>query len=248
MINIARSVIAVLVAASLIELVVRLSRVPEYLFPAPSAVVIWGYNNISTLISDLGITGTESIAGLLIAAVLAQLTFLLFGSLERARAFISKGASSIQAVPILAVAPFLSTWFGPGIVGKIIASALVCGPVIFAALYGAADSVPSDERAFAWRVYKTRWRYTRKFLLRRCLPGFLGGLRTSAPLAVLGAIVGEFVGSSSGLGFRILSGSYYLKTSQMMAAIVTCVILGLTLRACVRILEDRFSFWGDKRV
>jgi NitT/TauT family transport system permease protein len=236
-----------LVILALVELTLRVTNIPSYLLPLPSSIVTWLTDNSKIWSRDFASTAVEAISGLAIAAVSCMSLFRLGGGSAKFVGGVVRASTALQTVPVLALAPLLALWFGNAYGSKIAASALIAGPVIFSAVFRSANEMPDDERAFAKRVFYENGSYVSKFLIPHALPTLFASLKIASPLAVIGAIVGEFVGASSGLGFRILSGSYYLRTAEMLSGVILAVVLGLILTGAVGFVEGRLLGWANKR-
>ena len=134
-----------------------------------------------------------------------------------------------QAVPVVAIAPLLVIWFGPGIFSKILICALIVFfPVLVNTVVG-VRAVPTALRDLMRSLRATRWQILRYLEIPAALPVFLGGLRIGAALSVIGAVVGEFVGADKGLGFLINVGRGQYDTALVFVAIFALVILALAL-------------------
>lgn len=151
-----------------------------------------------------------------------------------------------QVTPVVAVAPLLIIWLGFGEAPKIAIVILISFfPVLVSTLSGFED-VPQDMRQVARGAGASRWRTLRRLTLPNAVPYMLSGARISITLAVVGAVVGEFVAADSGLGFLILRGSAQIKPELMWAAVLSLAVLGLTLFNLVRLVEALVLPW--KRV
>ena len=184
---------------------------------------------------------------------------MLFGSLSaallgyflskhpRAERFVSPYLVASQSVPIVAVAPLLVIWFGPGMSSKVLICALtVFFPVLVNTLVGLRE-VPQDLRELM-RSFKASPGQTLRYLeLPASLPVFLGGLRVGATLSVIGAIVGELVGSDRGLGFLINVGRGQYDTALVFVAVLTLMVLAASLYGLILLLESRLLAWQTWR-
>lgn len=223
-------------------------EVPSYILASPLAVATYIGANFQLYLTDFGTTAAESILALLLSVAVALLIFVVSSKSVMFMAAARSTASIFQSVPILAVAPFLTAWFGPELGAKVAASALVCLPAVVNVLLSELQSIPMEEIWFGRSIFRNDRQFYVRFLFPRITPALMAALRIAAPLACLGAIVGEFVGSSQGLGFRILTGSYYLRTSEMLAGVAGTVAVSLSLVAFADILGRRATFWSGKRL
>jgi len=148
-----------------------------------------------------------------------------------------------QAIPLVAIAPLLVIWFGPGIFSKI----LICGlivffPVLVNTIVG-LRAVPQNLRDLMRSMKATPSQTLRYLEIPAALPIFLGGLRVGATLSVIGAVVGEFVGADRGLGFLINVGRGQYDTALVFVSIFVLITMALSLYGVVVLLEKRLLAW-----
>ena len=217
-----------LVVTATVELIVRQGWVPSYLVPAPSAVLAVMFESRAELIQALLKTSSGALAGFALSA-LGGVSIAVALSSSRAiqRAFYPY-AVFFQTVPIIAIAPLLVIWFGYGM-RTVIASAFVVSifPVIANTLTGILSTDPALRDLF--RLYGASGRVT-LFKLRfpAALPQVLTGLRVASGLAVIGAIVGEFIGGE-GLGSVVDVARTQQRVDKVFAAVLLASVLGLAL-------------------
>jgi NitT/TauT family transport system permease protein len=230
----------VFVAAMLIaEILIRLFQVPRFLLPTPTAVIEFIYSNPRDLLTSLGTTAEAALIGFFASAVLGiGLAIALAGSSLIRRAFYPY-AVFFQTVPIVAIAPLLMIWCGPGLPAVAI-SALVVSvfPVIANTLAGLLSVDPALEDLFRLNgasAFDRLW----KLRFPSATPNIITGLRVAAGLAVIGTVVGEFLvgllGTSEGLGVRIISAKKVGKTDAMFAYVLMASLLGLAMFAAVNL-------------
>ena len=151
-----------------------------------------------------------------------------------------------QSIPIVAIAPLLVIWFGPGLFSKVLICALIVFfPVLVNTIVG-LRSVPDDLRDLMRSLKATTWQTLRLLEIPAALPVFLGGLRVGATLSVIGAVVGEFVGSDRGLGFMINRARGQYDTALVFVAVISLVMMALALYGSVVILESRLLSWQER--
>ncbi len=230
---------ALLVLLAIWELLVRLLSVPVYLLPPPSAIARAGASNASDLVLAASVTARAALYGFLLSAAFGTLAAIVLGAsrvLERA---LYPYTVFLQTVPIVAIAPLLVLWFGAGMRAVTISAFIVSVfPVIAGGLAGMRSVEPPLRDLF--RLYgASRLATLGKLELPAALPSLVTGLRVAAGLAVIGAIVGEFVAgfseSSAGLGILILSSYRQLRTDLLFAAVLLASMLGLLLFGSVNL-------------
>ena len=222
------------VAALLLwEAAVRLTGVPSYLVPGPLAIIGAFLADPSTLLWSLLSTLSVTFAALIAAALLGVLLALAIAASRLLAAAIQPWAVVLQVTPIVAIAPLIIVWVGDPFASLVVCATIVAFFPVFANTAAGLASAPA-ELVDLFRLYgasrsKTLW------LLRlpAALPFFLAGLRISGGLALVGAVVAEFVagsgGFASGLAYRILDAGYRLQVPRMFAALVLLSLTGIAL-------------------
>lgn len=244
--------ISLFVAIAIWQVMVWIWRFPVFILPGPFVVAARFGRAVAdgALIRHSLITLAEVIAGLLIGSTLATLTGYLLAKSPAAERFLSPYLVASQAVPLVAIAPLLIIWFGPGLFSKIlICSLIVFFPVLVNTIVG-LRAVPDNLRDLMHSLRATRSEILRKLEIPAALPVFLGGLRIGATLSVIGAVVGEFVGSDRGLGFLINVGRGQYDTALVFAAIFTLIMMALILYGLVILAEKHLLRWqkyGNKQ-
>ena len=220
-------------------------RLPAFILPGPGLVWQRFLSALAdgSLLANIGVTLIEVILGLISGATLAtSLGYLLAKSslLEKA---LSPYLVASQAIPIVAIAPLLVIWFGPGMASKVLICALIVFfPVLVNTTVG-LHAVPEHLRDLMRSLQATRWQMLVHLEIPAALPIFLGGLRIGATLSVIGAVVGEFVGANQGLGFLINIGRGQYDTALVFVAIFALVLMAMTLYGGVTLLEAHFLAW-----
>ena len=226
------------------ELLVRLLKVPAYLLPAPSA--IFAAVDLR-LLGDLSVTLAEALAGFSIAALgafLAALAFVRWPLLEEG---LFPVAITLKTTPLVAIAPLLVLWMGTGMWSKITAAALIC---FFPVLVNTVKGLKAADAEY-YELFRsldaTRAQEFWKLRIPYCLPYLFSALKISASLAIVGAVVGEFVGATRGLGYLITVSSSHLDTDILFSAVFAAAGAGIVLFHVIHWLEGRLIFWqqGD---
>jgi putative hydroxymethylpyrimidine transport system permease protein len=230
-------------AVGLWELVVWAADVPDYLFPSPTAVG-------SSLAQDSGVLGSatlvtvrEIVLGYLLAvAVALALAVVLHFSAALRRALLPILVLS-QTVPTVLLAPILAILLGYGIGPKLVVVAVVCFfPVVVNAVDGLRAADPELIRMMR-TLHGGRLAIFRRVEWPGALPAIFSGARIAATYAAVGAVFGEWAGSSSGLGFVILQSQPALDTDRIFAAVLILSLLALALYALVTIAERLLVPW-----
>ncbi len=222
------------------QAIVMAADIPEYLLPAPSAIFASVDRSLAV---QLAVTFVEALIGFVIASALAfgcAIMFVRFHTLEEGLFPI---AIAVKTTPIVAVAPLLVIWLGTGWWSKIVAVMLICFfPVLVNAVKGlkAADA---EYRELFQTLGASRAQEFRKLRIPYCLPYLFSALKISSSLAIVGAIVGEFVGATQGLGYLIMVSSAHLETATLFAAIAAAALAGIIMFYVIGWTEQRVIFW-----
>jgi len=224
---------------------VVLLKVPGYIIPTPTAVLnalvtginaqLYGRHLAATLSAMLAGYGVGAVTGILVGALLAE-----FRPLERT---LFPYIVSIQSVPKIALAPLFVMWFGYGINSKVVMVALICFfPMVVNTMTGIA-SADRDRVDIVTTMTATRWQIFRHVKLPSAAGAIFAGLQVSVVLALIGALVGEFVGSDAGLGNLIQASQASLDTAGMFAVLVILAMMGIIATSLVRLVHRKVVFW-----
>ena len=222
------------------EAIVRLAGVPAYLLPTPSSIVA---SMDAALLVHLGATFAEAVLGFALASITAFAAALLFVRSRTLEDGLFPVAIALKTTPLVAIAPLLVLWMGTGWSSKIVAAALICFfPVLVNSVKGlkAADT---EHFELFHSMHATSGQEFRKLRVPYCLPYLFAALKISSSLAVVGAIVGEFVGSTQGLGYLIMVSSSHLETDVLFSAIFAAALSGIVLFHAIGWCERRIVFW-----
>lgn len=227
------------------EVCTRACGVPQYLLP-PASTIAWRITEDAPgLATHAAVTMLEAVLGFVIANVLGFLIGIICAHSRPAEKAIYPYAIALKTTPIVALAPILVLWLGSGITSKIAASAAICFfPILVNATRGLrrVDNEALDLfRSFA----ASRLAIFMKLRLPNSLPYIFSALKISTSLSIVGAIVGEFVGSQRGLGYLILVASYHLETADMFAAVFVAAICGVAFFGVISLAERRLVTWGE---
>jgi putative hydroxymethylpyrimidine transport system permease protein len=217
---------------------------PAYILPAPLDVLQTLAGRWRFMLPHAGLTLTETVLGLLCGSAAGALTAFLTAALPRLGKLVWPLILVLQALPVFAIAPLLVIWFGFGLVSKIaMTSLIIFFPVASAFADGIARTEPAILDACAL-THASRWQTLTLIRLPLALPALVTGLRIAAPLAPLGAVVGEWVGASGGLGFLMIQANARMQTADVFAALTILAALTLLLRALVDQLAGCLPVWA----
>lgn len=222
------------------------SGLPSFILPTPMDV--WSRflraAGDGSLFLHMGVTLAEILIGLLTGVVLATCLGYLVAKSRLLETLLQPYLVASQAVPLVAIAPLLVIWFGPGMFSKVLICALIVFfPVLVNTVVG-VRAVPPALYDLMGSLRATRTQVLMKLEVPASLPIFLGGLRIGATLSVIGAVVGELVGADHGLGFLINVGRGQYDTSLVFVAIFALVVMALALYGVVAWFEKRLLIWN----
>jgi NitT/TauT family transport system permease protein len=215
----------------------RLFSIPAYLVPAPSAIVLSMDLNSAVLIKESIGTTFEILLGFALSvAVGVPLALAIYLWRPFARAVYPVLVSS-QAVPKVAVAPLFLVWFGFGLLPKVLIAFLIA---FFPVVINTAMGLAALEREKIYLAQSMGFGPVATFFkiqLPNAMPSIFAGLKISITFAVVGAVVGEFVGGQGGLGYLLLIANGNMDTALLFAGIVALTLLGVVLFALIGLVE-----------
>lgn len=240
------AVLITIAGVALWQVIIWLGHVPEYLIPSPSEIAADMKTDWPVLEPALLVTLKEILIGFLISAAAGVgLAVVLHMSNTLRRAFYPILIGS-QTVPIVVLAPILVIIFGYGILPKLIIVALICFfPIVVNGIDG-LRSVDEDLIRMMRTLHGTRWSIFKRVEFPAALPSFFSGMRIAATFAAIGAVFGEWSGSSQGLGYVMLAATPNLLTARIFAAIVFLTAVALMLFGVVSLLERILVPWAPK--
>ena len=215
------------------EVAVRLYAVPVYILPGPLAIAAALVGEWTSLQVALLVTLRITMMALVAAIVLGVLLAVLFAQSKLLERALFPYAVVLQVTPVVAIAPLVIIW-----AKDVTAALLICAWIVafFPILSNTTIGLNAAERNLVdlFRLYRaSRWQTLLRLLLPSALPYFFAGLRVSGGLALIGAVVAEFVagtgGSASGLAYVILEAGYRLQIPKMFAALVLISTIGIVL-------------------
>lgn len=206
----------------------------ERFVAAASSGILWQHS-AATLVEALGGFGIALLLGLSLGYLLAHLPWL-----ERA---LSPVLAASQAIPVVAIAPLIILWFGPGLQSKLLIAALITFLPILLSTVIALRGIPRELREMALISGASRWQMLRYVESYLALPVIFGGVRTGLALATTGAVVGEFVAGREGLGALINIARGLFDTPLIFVALLTLAAITLGFYLIASLLERLLVTW-----
>lgn len=228
------------------QLLVTAFAVPAYVLPPPSRIAVALAAQPEFLLRNAAITGAEIVLGLCLGSALGVATALIASLFPATGRVMLPIMVASQALPVFAIAPLLVIWLGFGMASKIVmASLIIFFPVASSFLDGLRRTDPG---LLDLATISRARRFDTLALIRlpSALPGLASGLRVAAAVAPIGAVVGEWVGASAGLGFVMLQANARVQTDVVFAALVLLAVMALVIRAIVDSLARRMVPWIEE--
>jgi NitT/TauT family transport system permease protein len=224
------------------QFIVTTTGISDFILPAPLEILKVTIRFFPQLLRHTWTTTAEILLGFAIGNVIAvAMAVAIVNSRIVERALYPLIIAS-QTIPKVALAPLFLIWFGSGLTPKVVITAIVCFfPTVVNTVQGLRAT---DERAIDLLrlVAASRRQVFVKLQFPSALPYFFAGLKISIALAVIGAIIGEWVGANSGLGYLIMYSTQTVRTDLMFAALLVVSVLGMVLYLIAVLFERLFSW------
>jgi putative hydroxymethylpyrimidine transport system permease protein len=211
------------------EAVAVLSGLPPYILPGPLRVLSAVGAHWERLAEHGGITLLEIVLGLVLGALFGCLSALTLAHFRPARLWLLPVLVASQAVPVFALAPILVLWFGYGVASKVAMAALIIFFPVTAAFYDGLRRADPGWLDLARTMGASRLRALWHIRVPAAMPALASGLRVAAAVAPIGAVVGEWVGASGGLGYLMLQANGRMQIDLMFAALLVLALIGVAL-------------------
>lgn len=225
------------------QVLVSLSGVPAFILPGPWPVAKALFSHLPLLSNHLLTTLTEILLGLLLGTVLgtsSALAMILSPLLKR---WMLPILVISQAIPVFALAPVLVLWLGYGMASKVAMAVLIIYFPVTASFYSGMQRTDPELLELARIMGASPWAVLRTITIPSALPSFASGVRVATAVAPIGAVVGEWVGSSAGLGFYMLHANARMQIDLMFAALSLLACISLLLYFVIDRLLDRLIYW-----
>jgi len=189
-------------------------------------------------------TVSEVIPGLLLGCLVAMPIGYVLAKSRLAERLLSPYLIASQAIPIIAIAPLLTIWIRSPYWSRVLVAALVVFFPVTINIVAGMRSVPDELYDLMYSLRAGRWQVFRKLEFPAAMPIVLAGLKVGATLAVIGALVGEFVQpKNQGLGYLLVTARYQFKTDLVFVVLVTLAVIALTMYGLVALMERRLLRW-----
>lgn len=237
--------ITLIVGTALIawEGVVRARSIPPYLLPAPSLIAKTLWSGAPHYLTATAVTLIEALVGLVLGLVVGTLVAIVITYWHRLERGVLALAILVKATPIVALTPLLIIWFGFGPVPKIIVIALMTFFPILVNVHVGLRSTDSALLDLFHSLAADRWELFRHAQWPSALPFLCAALKVTGPLSLVGAVVAEWAGASSGLGRAMWMAYTNLDMPALFAAVACSAVMGIGFYGLVVAFEARIVFW-----
>lgn len=225
--------------------IVVIFQLPHYILPKPQDVFIQLTSQYSLLWEHTQTTLLEIVLGIILGCFFglsSAFTLLYFKKIEK---YLLPLLVISQAIPVFAIAPLLVLWFGYGIASKIVMTVLIIYFPITSACYDGLKNTPKQWLQLAHTYKLTPLQVLFKVRFKASLPSLASGLKIAVSIAPIGAVVGEWVGSSKGLGYLMLHANARMQIDLMFSALFILIILTLSIYFLTDFLTKKFIPWAS---
>ncbi len=224
-----RAIISAAVIIGIWQAIVMIFAMPSFILPAPLDVFERLIFRHEVLLKHTWVTAQEILLGLLLGlsmGLVFALQMLMFNPLKR---WLLPILVASQAVPVFAIAPILMLWLGYGITSKIVMAAIIIFFPVTTCCYDGLRNTPTGYLDLAKTMGASKWATLRHIQLPASLPTLAAGIRVAVVIAPIGAVCGEWVGSSEGLGYLMLQANARMMIDEMFAALFILSALSVSL-------------------
>ena len=221
--------------------------VPDYILPVPTVIITKFWQTLSIQVHHLGVTAATTMVGLAMALFIGVFLALSVIYIRPMKAIVMPILAAFNSIPKIAIAPLFVIWFGLGIEPKVLLAFLLgLFPVFVNSITGLGEIEP-DMLDLAKLAGGNEFRIFRKVRLMNAVPYITDAIKVAFPLALVGSIVGEFIGGNRGVGYLILSGQFNMDTPLVFATLLSITLFTTTVIGIVVILERLLLKWRPSR-
>jgi NitT/TauT family transport system permease protein len=212
-------------------------------FSSPSDIARALIENRGMLLSDTGVTLSEAFIGFGIGVLTGVLAAIMFARFETLDLVVEPFFQALNAIPRPALAPLLIIWFGLGIASKVTVAWSIVFFIMFYNVYAGVKSIDPDYVKSIRLLGASSRQIFRIVIAPAIISWIFAALRVCVAYSLLGAVVGEFAGATSGLGYRLIVAEGLLQTNLLYAIIFILMLVGYVLAAVTKSIEDRLLRW-----
>lgn len=223
---------------------VWIAQMPPFILPGPVRVAEAFWANRALLAAHAGVTASEVLLGLVIGCLLGALVAVLLAQSARLSRLVMPLLVLTQAVPVFALAPILTLWFGYGMASKVLMAVLIIFFPVVSAFHDGLTRLPPGLGDLARTMNATPLQEMLRLRIPHALPSLATGMKMAAVYAPIGAVIGEWVGASQGLGYLMLLANGRAKTDLMFASLLVLAAMTMALHRLVSHAAERLT-WAD---
>ena len=220
-----------------------LFELPSFILPSPDLVAIALFKNFSEILNHSLITLLEILLSLFFGIVLGSFFAVLISLSERLKRWIMPLLLASQSIPVFALAPILVLWFGYGISSKVVIGTIIVFFPIASNFSDALNKIPKEYIHAGQTLGFSKLQIFNLIKLPNALPGLFSGIRVGACFAPIGAVVGEWIGGSHGLGSYMIYSNARLQIDNMFAALIILIIITISLYHFIDLILKKLIWW-----
>ena len=220
-----------------------LFELPSFILPSPDLVAIALFNNFSEILNHSSITLLEILLSLFFGIVLGSFFAVLISLSERLKRWIMPLLLASQSIPVFALAPILVLWFGYGITSKVVIGTIIVFFPIASNFSDALNKIPKEYIHAGQTLGFSKLQIFNLIKLPNALPGLFSGIRVGACFAPIGAVVGEWIGGSQGLGSYMIYSNARLQIDNMFAALIILIVITISLYHLIDLILKKLIWW-----
>lgn len=244
-INLGLTLVFFLTSLAIWEGAVRLSGVPDYIFPSPSRVItsLWRGLSSGLYLQHAVVTLSAQLSGFVIGTTLGLLLGTLIATYRYVDYFVYPYIVMFQSMPKVALAPIFALWFGLGIESKIFSAAIICFFPLMINTIAGLRSADEERVNLMLSLGASNWQIFRYLRFPSALPFIMAGLELAVVLSLIGTIVAEFVGARAGLGTLIQAMNANMDIAGQFSVLFILSAIGLVLSRLVKTTRRKILFW-----
>jgi NitT/TauT family transport system permease protein len=222
--------------------------IEEYVLPRPSQIVdsLWQQFHDDLFWKHLWVTSQEALLGFVIGVGTAILLGTFISQVKLVEKTLMPYIVAFQTVPKVALAPLFVVWFGFGLTSKVVMAAVISFFPMLVNVIEGLKAANADQIQMLTVFGASKMQIFRMVRLPSALPFIFAGLDIGIVFAILGAVVGEFIGAKEGLGYLLLQTNYNFDIAGMFAVLVVLSVMGLIAHFLIRLAQRRLAFWAEE--
>jgi len=225
------------------EIIIRILKIPRYILPTPTSIILALYNQKEILLKHSLVTLFEALTGFFLSIVFALIIGGIVYPFKKIKKMLYPYLLISQTIPLIAIAPIILIWFGFGIMPKILIVILICTFPILLNFLGGLEEIDQDILDLFQVMGASKKYIFFKVILPSSLPNFFSGIKISATYSIMGAVIGEWLGAKSGLGIYMTRAISSFKTDYLFASIIVVVVLSLGIFKVIEYIEKSVMPW-----